>query len=87
MEMMNLKWQHMATSTDGDNCELEGIKIWQHKWNPTGERIIAKDPMYNQNKHFQVYEIISENKILRFAAGEFSNCVWGFYLQNILERE
>jgi hypothetical protein len=29
----------------------------------------------------EVYEIETDNLNVRFAAGEFSNCVWGIYQQ------
>ena len=39
------------------------------------------DPHYGLEKVFHVYEAEIDGQILRFAAGEFSNCVWGFYLE------
>ena len=39
------------------------------------------DPHYGTEKVFHVYEVEINGQIHRFAAGEFSNCVWGFYLE------
>ena len=36
---------------------------------------------YGTEKVFHVYEVEINGQIHRFAAGEFSNCVWGFYLE------
>ena len=30
---------------------------------------------------FEVWQVEIDGQVCRFAAGEFSNCVWGFYLE------
>jgi len=37
------------------------------------------DPAYGQRFEFAVYEIVAGDQRTVFAAGEFSNCIWGFY--------
>jgi hypothetical protein len=38
------------------------------------------DPQYGVEKQFRVYEIAIDGRVIRFAASEFSNNVWGYYL-------
>ena len=39
------------------------------------------DPIYHQNHIFEVWQVEIDGQVYRFAAGEFSNCMWGFYLE------
>jgi len=57
---------------------------------PTGDEwkdCIAKyeiatvtDPLYGSARQFRVYEIALDGRTIRFAASEFSNNVWGYYI-------
>lgn len=38
------------------------------------------DPLYGGTHTFRVYEIAVEGRTIRFAASEFSNSVWGYYV-------
>jgi hypothetical protein len=38
------------------------------------------DPQYGKTHEFQIYEITVDGRVIRFAAGEFSNGIFGFYL-------
>ncbi len=73
--------EHIRTLADGERFEINGLTIWDHTWKNTGERIQIKDPLYGQDHTFTVYEISDEQTSVTFAAGEFSNCVWGIYLK------
>ncbi|WP_018341959.1 hypothetical protein [Cytophaga aurantiaca] len=77
----NNNWQHARTITDGERFEVGGLNIWDSNWKNTGETIQIKDPLYGQDFIFTVYEITNEQTAVTFAAGEFSNCVWGIYLK------
>ena len=79
---MTTDWKHIATVADGDRFDIDGINIWDSKWIDTGERVHVKDPLYGQDYSFVVYEIVSGEKRIKFATGEFSNCVYGIYLQD-----
>jgi len=74
-------WQHIKTITDGEYFELNGLNIWDCEWTNTKETIQIKDPIYAQAYTFAVYEITNGHASATFAAGEFSNCVWGIYLK------
>ena len=52
-----------------------------YNWQTTGKRVKVKDPIYHQDHTFEVWQVEINGQIHRFAAGEFSNCVWGFYLE------
>jgi hypothetical protein len=78
---MTHDWEYVTTVVDGNRFEIAGLNIWDNKWIDTGESIHIKDPLYGQEYSFPVYEIISGEKKVRFATGEFSNCIWGIYLQ------
>jgi hypothetical protein len=59
---------------------LDGLDVWKCLWKGMDEkRAQIKDPLYGQDFSFKVYEISDGTKTVVFAAGEFSNCVWGFY--------
>jgi len=80
MSDSNNKWEHVTTVTDVEPFVINGLDIWDSEWKDTGERIQIKDPLYGKDFTFSVYEIFEGKTTTKFAAGEFSNCVWGVYL-------
>jgi hypothetical protein len=46
------------------------------------ERVHVEDPFYHQKFTFHIYEIRSSDQVVRFAAGAFSNCMWGFFARH-----
>ncbi|NCD69679.1 hypothetical protein [Mucilaginibacter agri] len=68
-----------TTIYDGERYEINGLNIWDYSWINTGKRIQVKDSVYGQNHIFPVYEIAANGATATFAAGEYSNCVWGVY--------
>ena len=75
-----MTWKFETSGFDGQ-CELFGVNIFQYRWRDCREKAVVIDPHYGTEKVFHVYEVEINGKIHRFAAGEFSNCVWGFYLE------
>lgn len=73
-------WKYKTTGTDG-NGKLFGVNIFDYEWRDTGETVTISDPQYHQEHIFNVCTIEIDGKLKRFAAGEFSNCVWGFYVE------
>ncbi len=74
------EWIHIGTSVDSTSFKIKGIDVWKHEWIKTSKpKAKVKDPSYKQDFSFNVYEIVTRNKKILFAAGEYSNCVWGFY--------
>ena len=78
--MSGKKWKHKITGTDG-NCILFGVNIFDYKWADTKEKIEILDPIYHQSHMMNIYTAEINGKIKRFAAAEFSNCMWGFYVE------
>jgi hypothetical protein len=78
---MKTVWRFEKIIGDGEEYKINGINIWDFKWEETGEKINIKDPIYSKFYSFDVYKINNDNVDILFAAGEFSNCVWGIYLK------
>ncbi len=74
-------WQFVGAGPDGQSFTIEGLDVWKHEWRDTKERAHVKDPRYHQDFTFHVWEIRSGNRVVTFAAGEFSACMWGFYVR------
>jgi len=76
---MNASWKFITAIPDGEYFQINGLNIWDHKWESKGEKIQVKDPVYGETHSMDVYQIEKDNLKIRFAAGEFSNCIWGIY--------
>jgi hypothetical protein len=72
------EWRHVVTGFDG-NVTLFDVNIFEYQWKSTGETIEVLDPLYKQPHTMCVYKVLIGEEEHEFAAGEFSNCVWGFY--------
>ncbi|MCD7992726.1 MAG: hypothetical protein LUK37_13510 [Clostridia bacterium] len=72
-------WQFEKSGADG-NVQLFGVNIFDYHWETTGKRAAVTDPLYGQEFIFNIYTVVIGGDKKEFAAGEFSNCVWGFYL-------
>jgi hypothetical protein len=71
-------WKFVGSSF-GDSFILDGIDIFKKQWMNTGKEIRVKDPHYNQLFEFTVWKVKTGEKEVTFAAGEFSNGVFGIY--------
>lgn len=80
MEMRKSKtWQHEVTGCDG-NTILFGVNIFKYSWKDTHKSVKVCDPLYGQEYKFRIFTVVIKGQKQEFAAGEFSNCIWGFYL-------
>ncbi|MCR8636789.1 hypothetical protein [Paenibacillus radicis (ex Xue et al. 2023)] len=77
-----MQW-HFLGSTSNDTFFINGTDIFKENWINTRETANVTDPLYKTIKKFTVWTIISECKELTFAAGEFSNNVWGIYIKEL----
>jgi hypothetical protein len=75
------EWEFFGAVPDGQSFTIDGMDVWKHGWMDTKERAHVKDPHSQQDFTFYVWEIRSGDHIVNFAAGEFSNCMWGFYVR------
>jgi len=75
-------WRSVHVGPEGDDFEVGGLEVWRHKWSSTGEpHLNLPHPSYrNQIHRFDIYEIVGTEHAVRFATGELSNGVWGFYV-------
>ena len=78
----NQEWKFSGICVGNDKFEIDGVRIWSHEWRPI-RNVIAyvKDPSYGQDFTFQVYTVEENGVRVEFAAGEFSNNVWGIYVR------
>ena len=74
-------WMFVAIVVEGEAVSLLGQNPWPLQWSSSGEPpITVAHPSYPSQRHeMSVYDLESTQSI-RFAAGEFSNGVWGFYV-------
>lgn len=73
-----MEWK-FSGSTIGDSFPINGIDIFKEKWIDTGTIVKLKDPLYGEMKTLKIWTITSGHNKIIFAAGEFSNNVWGIY--------
>ncbi len=74
-------WRFHGAAAEGQPYPIEGIDVWQNKWQPLeGELAIVKDPHHGKIFQFSVHQITAGDRQATFAAGEFSNGIWGFYV-------
>ncbi|MDP3207950.1 MAG: hypothetical protein Q8M65_02270, partial [Rhodoglobus sp.] len=74
-------WRAAGVVLDGDPIDLDGVNPWQHSWRDTGEVVWMRHPSYPTQLHdMPEYRIVAAGREVRFASGELSNTVWGFYL-------
>jgi hypothetical protein len=82
-------WRDVHVGFEDDGLEIGGVEVWKHKWRATGEpHLNLPHPSYpNQTHPYRIYEIGDAGHSVRFAAGELSNGVWGFYVPEIGQGE
>ncbi|MDR2213438.1 MAG: hypothetical protein LBE21_07430 [Pseudomonadales bacterium] len=74
-------WKHLSIGIEGAIVRIDGINPWKTEWRNKNKTIIVAHPSYPNERHTMwVYEATSEGKTIQFAAGEYSNGVWGFYV-------
>ena len=75
------EWTNVHVGLEGDSVAIGGIQLWNEEWRATGERMQLPHPDYPAQHHLMhVYDVGDPGRPVRFAAGELSNGVWGFYL-------
>jgi hypothetical protein len=74
-------WRFVSIGFEGQPTDVAGVNPWEVKWTATGSRITVAHPQYPSQQHQMfIYEVTGSVPPIRFAAGEFSNGVWGFYV-------
>jgi hypothetical protein len=75
-------WRDVHVGAEGDDVAIDGCSLWQHAWRRTPDAPLSlPHPDHRDQRHrFDVYEAGTIDDPVRFAAGELSNGVWGFYV-------
>ena len=64
--------------------KVDGLNIWNHYWNCSDRCVEVIDPFERQIYCFKEYEIKSNDKTVKFVAGEFSNGEIGIFIKDEL---
>lgn len=74
-------WRLLSIGLEEKSVTVDGADLWKHEWRRRGESITVAHPSYPAERHTMfVYEIDLPGRHIKFAAGEFSNGVWGFFV-------
>ena len=77
------EWVVKHIGIEGDALQIGGLSVWTHKWRPVGDwsHIDLPHPQHTHQIHrYWIYEIGDEGEPVRFASGELSAGVYGFYV-------
>lgn len=76
-----MPWKFLHIGFSNDEVLVGGHNIWDHKWiSMHAEPIVVPHPSYPDQRHtMDIYKLDAPGEPL-FAAGEFSNGVWGTYI-------
>lgn len=74
-------WKLLAIGGEGDRVEIgRGVLLWERRWRSLGERITVAHPQHEYERHGMTVYCIADRPDIMFAAGEFSNGVWGVFV-------
>ena len=76
------QWTAVGIVPEGNAIAVGGLNPWAFEWRQVrDEPVDLPHPAYPTQSHrMWVYEIESGGRKVRFAAGELSENVWGFYV-------
>lgn len=75
-----MSWKFIG-ATCNDSFLIDGVDVFKERWNRTNKTVEVKDPLHGQSFTFDVYCVHVDNRDIVFASGEFSNLVFGFYIE------
>lgn len=77
-----ISWKAVGVVVEGRPVRIRDVNVWDHTWTQLTEPSVElPHPSYPSQLHsMNVYEIRAGGKRIRFAAGELSANVWGFYV-------
>lgn len=79
---MEQVWQFAGSSNEGEAFQIKGVNVWDQGWQLVpGQEAQVNDPVYGKEFIFRVFTILDGEDKIEFAAGEFSNGIWGFYVR------
>lgn len=76
------QWKPVGVVVEGEPILIDGLNPWQFAWREVQkEPVELPHPAYPGQRHkMWIYEIEAGGGRVRFAAGELSANVWGFYV-------
>jgi len=73
-------WRLLSIGPEAAPVKLRGYELWKQKWSRcTDGRIIVAHPDHPHERHTMTLYRLDCAPDVMFAAGEFSNGVWGFF--------
>ncbi len=74
-------WRFVSIGFEGDPIDIgAGVNPWSETWLSLYRRIVVAHPQYPRQRHtMDTYQVAGSDPPIVFAAGEFSNGVWGLY--------
>ena len=75
------EWEFVGEAPYHQWFGIGGLDVWKHDWKNTRLRALVKDPHSRQELTFDVSEMRRGHRVVRFAAGELPNGMWGFYVR------
>ena len=77
------EWIYVTGGRELAPVKIDGLDVWKHDWTPLpGGPVSVKDPLHGQEFRFSTYTVTDGSRTATFAAGEFSNGMWGFFQPN-----
>lgn len=81
VEDVDAGWRFVSIGFEGQATDIGGVNPWEVEWTPTHGRVTVAHPLYPSQRHNMfTYEVAGVSPPIAFAAGEFSNGVWGFFV-------
>jgi hypothetical protein len=76
------RWKPFTVALETQPVVLNGVDLWSKQWiRESGEPELAlPHPAYPTQRHTMRVYTLHGSPSIRFAAGELSNGVWGFYV-------
>jgi hypothetical protein len=80
MSLVTPGWRLVAIGLAHEAVTLRGHDLWTQQWLRRGdESITVAHPSYPAERHTMFVYRLEVDPTVVFAAGEFSNGVWGFF--------
>lgn len=75
-------WQEVGVVPEGFPIRINGVNPWNFDWRASNEEAVElPHPSHPSQLHrMEIYEIEDRGRTIKFAAGELSMNVWGFYV-------
>ena len=75
------RWVYAGHSAESHPFMIGKVNVRKRPWRRREEPPVpVKDPLYGQDLLFPICLIEAGSPAVRFAVGEFSNGVWGFFV-------